>query len=50
MNRADTIAFLMQHKPEPQRRLAVVRLAPIGSRARDQVRDTRDADILFARP
>lgn len=47
VNRADTIALLLQHKPELQRRFGVVRLALFGSRARDQARDNSDADILL---
>jgi predicted nucleotidyltransferase len=46
VNRADTIALLLQHKPELQRRFGVVRLALFGSRAREQARDDGDADIL----
>ena len=48
MNRADTLALLMQHKPELQRRFGVARLALFGSRARDNARADSDADVLVA--
>lgn len=48
MNRADTLALLMQYKPELQRRYGVARLALFGSRARDNARADSDADVLVA--
>ena len=48
MNRDQTLALLLLHKPELQRRFGVVRLALFGSRAREQAREGSDADVLVA--
>lgn len=48
MTRDDTLALLLRHKPELQRRFGVVRLALFGSRARGQAREGSDADVLVA--
>lgn len=48
VDRAQTLALLIQHKPEMQRRFGVLRLALFGSRARDQSRDDSDTDVLVS--
>jgi len=48
MNRDQTLALLLLHKPELQRRFGVVRLALFGSRAREQAREGSDADVLVS--
>jgi hypothetical protein len=48
VKRTDTLARLLQHKPELRRRFGVVRLALFGSRAREQAREDSAADVLVA--
>jgi predicted nucleotidyltransferase len=48
MDRAQTLALLIQHKPELPRRFGVLSLALFGSRARDQPREGSDTDLLVS--